>query len=260
MGAVPASLQGGFVGAGNMRETIGLADGCELMGALTRFPDSDLALAVTSGLVRDDAIGCARDIVSEHVDGQGDAVEILCEGFGCVGNEEVDALCSALRRAWSLLYVRQGSGVAVFPYESAFIHVRTGVPGEPALFRSALTLRVERTMRESGVLPKDAETEPCDSVWNEWAFLSFLIGSEAKALREGDEESAALWRDRSADFVCAHVSQWMSDFFKRTAEEVDRLAEAGKIDVVAKRFYGALAAYGHLLLAALNEREGLQQR
>ena len=64
MGAVPASLQGGFVGAGNMRETIGLADGCELMGALTRFPDSDLALAVTSGLVRDDAIGCARDIVS----------------------------------------------------------------------------------------------------------------------------------------------------------------------------------------------------
>ncbi|MEE0345439.1 MAG: hypothetical protein UDM07_03320, partial [Adlercreutzia sp.] len=94
----------------------------------------------------------------------------------------------------------------------------------------------------------------------EWAFLSFLIGSEAKALREGDEESAALWRDRSADFVCAHVSQWMPDFFKRTAEEVDRLAEAGKIDVVAKRFYGALAAYGHLLLAALNEREGLQQR
>ena len=169
-------------------------------------------------------------------------------------------MCSALRRAWSLLYVRQGSGVAVFPYESAFIHVRTGVPGEPALFRSALTLRVERTMRESGVLPKDAETEPCDSVWNEWAFLSFLIGSEAKALREGDEESAALWRDRSADFVCSHVSQWMSDFFKRTAEEVDRLAEAGKIDVVAKRFYGALAAYGHLLLAALNEREGLQQR
>ena len=182
MGAVPASLQGGFVGAGSMRETIGLADGCELMGALTRFPDSDLALAVTSGLVRDDAIGCARDIVSEHGDGQGDAVEILCEGFGCVGNEEIDALCSALRRAWSRLYVRQGSGVAVFPYESAFIHVRAGVPVEPARFRSALTLRVERTMRESGVLPKDAETEPCDSVWNEWAFLSFLIGSEAKAL------------------------------------------------------------------------------
>lgn len=134
MGAVPASLQGGFVGAGNMRETIGLADGCELMGALTRFPDSDLALAVTSGLVRDDAIGCARDIVSEHGDGQGDAVEILCEGFGCAGNEEADALCSALRRAWSLLYVRQGSGVAVFPYESAFIHVRAAYLGSRRCF------------------------------------------------------------------------------------------------------------------------------
>ena len=254
MGAVPASLQGGFVGAGNMRETIGLVDGCELMGALTRFPDSDLALAVTSGLVRDDAIGCARDIVSEHGDGQGDAVEILCEGFGCVGNEEVDALCSALRRAWSLLYVRQGSGVAVFPYESAFIHVRAGVPGEPALFRSALTLRVERTMRESGVLPKDAETEPCDSVWNEWAFLSFLLGSEAASLEAEDEEAVALWRGRVADFVRDHAALWLPDFLTRTAEEVERLAQAGKVDPAAERFYGALAAYGRFLLETLAER------
>lgn len=63
--------------------------------------------------------------------------------------------------------------MAVFPYESAFIHVRAGVPGEPALFRSALTLRVERTMRESGVLPKDAETEPCDSVGTNGRFFRF---------------------------------------------------------------------------------------
>lgn len=77
----------------------------------------------------------------------------------------------------------------IFPYESAFVHVREGLPGAPALFRTALTLRVEKTMRESGVLPKDAETEPCDSAWNEWAFLSFLLGSEAASLEAEDEEA-----------------------------------------------------------------------
>lgn len=96
--------------------------------------------------------------------------------------------------------------MAIVPYESAFVHVREGLPGAPALFRTALTLRVEKTMRESGVLPKDAETEPCDSAWNEWAFLSFLLGSEAASLEAEDEEAVALWRGRVADFVRDHAA------------------------------------------------------
>lgn len=44
-------------------------------------------------------------------------------------DEDAEALGAALRRAWSLLYARQGSGVAIFPYESAFVHVREGLPG-----------------------------------------------------------------------------------------------------------------------------------
>lgn len=141
-----------------------------------------------------------------------------------------------------------------FPYESAFVHVREGLPGAPALFRTALTLRVEKTMRESGVLPKDAETEPCDSAWNEWAFLSFLLGSEAASLEAEDEEAVALWRGRVADFVRDHAALWLPDFLTRTAEEVERLAQAGKVDPAAERFYGALAAYGRFLLATLAER------
>ena len=138
--------------------------------------------------------------------------------------------------------------------ESAFVHVREGLPGAPALFRTALTLRVEKTMRESGVLPKDAETEPCDSAWNEWAFLSFLLGSEAASLEAEDEEAVALWRGRVADFVRDHAALWLPDFLTRTAEEVERLAQAGKVDPAAERFYGALAAYGRFLLATLAER------
>ena len=227
--------------AEDMRKVVGLADGCELMSALTRFPDNDVAAAVASGSVHDDAVGCAKDVAAARDD-------------VCAADEDAEALGAALRRAWSLLYARQGSGVAIFPYESAFVHVREGLPGAPALFRTALTLRVEKTMRESGVLPKDAETEPCDSAWNEWAFLSFLLGSEAASLEAEDEEAVALWRGRVADFVRDHAALWLPDFLTRTAEEVERLAQAGKVDPAAERFYGALAAYGRLLLATLAER------
>ena len=135
------------------------------------------------------------------------------------------------------------------------MHVREGLPGAPALFRTALTLRVEKTMRESGVLPKDAETEPCDSAWNEWAFLSFLLGSEAASLEAEDEEAVALWRGRVADFVRDHAALWLPDFLTRTAEEVERLAQAGKARWTGGRaLYGALAAYGRFLLATLAER------
>lgn len=41
--------------AEDMRKVVGLADGCELMSALTRFPDNDVAAAVVNGSVRDDA-------------------------------------------------------------------------------------------------------------------------------------------------------------------------------------------------------------
>lgn len=240
--------------AEDMRKVVGLADGCELMSALKRFPDNDVAAAVASGSVHDDAVGCAKDVAAARDDGRAGDIEALCEGFVCAADEDAEALGAALRRAWSLLYARQGSGVAIFPYESAFVHVREGLPGAPALFRTALTLRVEKTMRESGVLPKDAETEPCDSAWNEWAFLSFLLGSEAASLEAEDEEAVALWRGRVADFVRDHAALWLPDFLTRTAEEVERLAQAGKVDPAAERFYGALAAYGRFLLATLAER------
>ena len=240
--------------AEDMRKVVGLADGCELMSALTRFPDNDVAAAVVNGSVRDDAVSCAKDVAAARDDERADDIEALCEGFVCAADEDAEGLGAALRRAWSLLYARQGSGVAIFPYESAFVHVREGLPGAPALFRTALTLRVEKTMRESGVLPKDAETEPCDSAWNEWAFLSFLLGSEAVSLEAEDEEAVALWRGRVADFVRDHAALWLLDFLTRTAEEVERLAQAGKVDPAAERFYGALAAYGRFLLETLAER------
>ena len=99
--------------AEDMRKVVGLADGCELMSALTRFPDNDVAAAVASGSVHDDAVGCAKDVAAARDDGRAGDIEALCEGFVCAADEDAEALGAALRRAWSLLYARQGSGVEI---------------------------------------------------------------------------------------------------------------------------------------------------
>ncbi len=49
-----------------------------------------------------------------------------------------------------------------------------GERGQLALFRSASTLDVGRQMREAGMAPRDARREPCDSVFREFSFLSYL--------------------------------------------------------------------------------------
>ncbi len=65
---------------------------------------------------------------------------------------------------------------------------------------------------------------PLVSPWQRGGFL------EAE-----DEEAVALWRGRVADFVRDHAALWLPDFLTRTAEEVERLAQAGK-DPAAERF------------------------
>ena len=71
--------------AEDMRKVVGLADGCELMSALTRFPDNDVAAAVASGSVHDDAVGCAKDVAAARGAGRAGYREALCEGFVCAG-------------------------------------------------------------------------------------------------------------------------------------------------------------------------------
>ena len=73
----PPLCKEAFVSAEDMRKVVGLADGCELMSALTRFPDNDVAAAVASGSVHDDAVGCAKDVAAARDDGRAGDIEAL---------------------------------------------------------------------------------------------------------------------------------------------------------------------------------------
>lgn len=149
----------------------------------------------------------------------------------------------ALRKGHSALYLAPGAHVPVSPYESAFVYFSEGNKGVPILFRSPLTLDVERHMREAGVMPKDARREPSDSVWNEFSFLSYLYGSLAAALHEGRGEDVALWRTRLAAFWNEHASRWLPAFMEQTQEMAPVLPYGEE--------YAIFAEIGQMILEAI---------
>lgn len=76
--------------AGDVKAVVGLADGCELLGALTRFPDAGLARGVVDGSVHGDAMGCAADMTASSGE-QWEGMQAACEGFD-VGEDDEAAV------------------------------------------------------------------------------------------------------------------------------------------------------------------------
>lgn len=227
-----------------LKNTIGLADAYELLANASAFPNKTLAYALSDGRLVTDAQSCLEDC------GIGfEEASIICEPWRTLVGIDSDTLLSGLRRAYSLLFVRQGNGVAVWPYESAFLHVKAGRDGEPALFRSSVTLAVEKMMSETGGLPQDARTEPCDSVWNEFMFLSHLLGCEAEAIVSGNEAVAALAHDRTEAFIMEHASRWIPDFFNAVERELPAIA---KPESIPDRYYKGLCEYSAQIMQGVH--------
>jgi len=212
-----------------LRVAVGLADLCELMSAAFAFPTPELAAALSDGSFEGDLLSCLEDAGCP-----GDAAP----DFGPLSGRDAGELFDALRKGHSLLYLAPGGETPVWPYEAAFLFAAAGREGAPSLFRSACQIDVERHMREAGVLPKDARTEPADSVWNELSFMSYLYGNVAKALHEGRETDAAEWSGRIVRFWDEHASKWLPAFMEKTIEEAPKhsfgaecavLAEAGAV-------------------------------
>lgn len=217
-----------------IRKSVGMADGCELLSCAFAFPSEALAKGLSDGSVMEDARSCLLD--AGVADGVGASA---VEGLGTWAGFDVAELYVGMRRVYSLLYLKPGSDTPVFPYESAFIHVQRGLPGAPALFRTAITLDVERQMHKAGVAAKDERTEPCDSVFEEFEFLSYLFARQADALQRDDREQARDWGERTHRFAREHALAWMPAFMERTRE------------LAPESPYAALAAVALALLEVL---------
>lgn len=223
-----------------IRRAVGLADACELAAAAFSFPNEAMAVGLSGGSFSEDVESCLLDASAGS-----DAVNRAVSAASSFAGREVGGLLSALSKGSSLLYFAPGAKVPVWPYEAPFRYVSEGREGVPSLFRSPVTLDVERHMREAGVLPKAARTEPADSVWDELSFMSYLYGNVAKALHEGREADAAEWSGRIARFWDEHASRWLPDFMRKTIEEAPKHSYGVE--------YAALAEVGLVILDAISE-------
>lgn len=210
---------------------VGKADMCELLSRVFSFPDEALASALVEGSFADDCVSCLADA------GCLSAAETV-ERF-LVEHDDGLSLQKRMRKEYSLLYLNPAR-VVIYPYESAFLHMEHGRSGVPALFRTASALDVEAQMLEAGVVAKDGRTEPCDSIFREFEFLSFLYGSLASAIQQEDAEAERLWNDRIVRFLKEHALCWMPLFMERTTEHsADGMYAA--LARVALVFLGSLA-------------------
>ena len=219
----------------DLKQAVGLADACELLSYAFAYPDERLAQALVDGALPDDARACLSDAgVAANAE-----AEAAAERLRVWQGASVEETLSVMRKTYSRLYLAPGGHTPIFPYESAFLHVERGLPGIPALFRTSVTLDVEQHMREAGVAAKNGRKEPCDSVFEEFEFLSYLHAKRAEALHCNDGERAVAWAQRIGAFEEEHVSMWLPTFMRRTQE----LAEGTP--------YAAFAALG---LATMGER------
>ena len=234
----------------SLNRVVGLADSCELLGCVFSYPDERLARGLVDGSVVHDVIDCLRDAGAEP------QAQLCVEQLTALVSVESSCddcaaeLLSRLRRDYTALFLAPGMHVPVFPYESAFRHRAAGATGVPVLFRSPVTLDVEGQMREAGVVPADARTEPVDSVWNEFTFLSYLFGKQAEAVETDDVEAEARWAGAAGCFWSEHGALWLPAFMEQVRREAADLAEEAQA-----RPYIALAAFGSAVCTLMEGRE-----
>ena len=220
-----------------LRMAVGRADACELLSQAFAFPGEELARGLVEGAVADDARSCLADMGVAD-----DAVDAATSGLRAWSGASVADVLADMRKAYPHLYFTPGGHTPIFPYESAFLHVVSGAEGAPVLFRTPITLDVERSMLDAGVAAKNSRKEPCDSVQEEFEFLSYLFAEQAEAVRVGDEAALARRAQQIQAFLRGHALVWLPQFMDRTCALVDGP-------------YAALASYASVVLTHLSSEE-----
>lgn len=191
------------LGERSLHRAIGMSDLASLLSIAFCFPEDDrLAGALVDGSFLSDWRASWQDACGD-VSADDEALIERCAPVFAEARQD------GLRKEFSRLFLTPGVDVPIWPYESAFRHRAMGAPGVPSLFRSRITLDVERQMGEAGVRFSRDRTEPADNVFVEFEFLAFLHAGEAEAIR--CVEDVELWQRRIVGFAHDHALAWLPE-------------------------------------------------
>lgn len=201
-----------------IRHLVGIADACELLACLWEFPNDALAKGIVSEAVKNDALSCLVDVGAP-----GEALDEVGSAFARLSFADATAALASLRAGHSRLFLAPCGRPAVYASEGPFLFVETGGDGTPPLFATPSVRDVGACMKHAGVEPRNAQEEPSDSVANELSFLSWLLGSLARAADEGTREAACSTFGQAQDFWARHAGNWLPLFMERSGEAAARL-------------------------------------
>jgi TorA maturation chaperone TorD len=211
-----------------LQQAIAKADLCELLQIGFSYPTPELAQGLLDGSFED-------DLEAALAEAGGAAPSSNDAG---AANSDVNALYEHLRDSYSHLFLAPGSKKPVFPYEAAFMAKLKDPEVTPVYFRSPCTLDVEAQMKAAGVVPKNVNQEPCDSIFEEFEFLAYLYRGLVQALQDAGDTN--LWLARIELFLSGHLLTWADKFMEQTIAEDARLGEGG--------YYARLAGWGLVVL------------
>jgi len=199
----------------SLRKAIASSDLCTLFAVAFRFPDEALADALCSGTFMSDLIDCLNEAEAPDNEIQ-ETKELLsqmmldCDSVG---------LLAEMRREHSRLYDIPGKFTKIYIFEGPFRFVADGQKGKPSLFLSPITADVKKQMIEAGVIPKNHEHEPVDSIYSELEFMAFMLAQFSESLRIGDDSIQLEWANRIKRFKQEHLEKWVPDFMEKTVQE-----------------------------------------
>jgi len=230
----------------DLRRLIGLADSCELQAAAWVFPDEQIAAALVDGTFAADAHACLADAGAEPA-----VLEAVDQAFAALELADVASVRATMRLEHSRLFLVTDERPSIYPFEGPFLYTASNDEGMPALFGTRTVHAIKDCMRAAGVLPVDSNTEPVDSAWNEFTFLSYLYGSLAQAQAQsleaapaqGQAPCAAAWREHIRTFYDQHAQVWLPAFMDRVCDQVKALGLGG--------IYAAFALLGKEVLARI---------
>lgn len=231
------------VDVSQLKKAIGKADLCELMSVMFAFPqEKNLATGLCEGTILSDIEGCIQDIAPA-----GAETDLALQELESFVGQDIDTMYEDLRLGSSALFFKPGGFTPVWPFEGPFLFAAKS-DKYPSLFRSPVTLDVQKMMKASGVSMADELKEPCDSIWDEFSYLSYLYGKQAECLFAEDTEGAKTWVDFADAFIEKHFGKWALDFMSKTIND----ATGGELACGTE--YAALARVGYVCVNIICEK------
>lgn len=192
------------------RRATAASDMCCLLAMLLNLPTRELADGILDGSLMEDVVAIFEEL--EIMDSRTETIKV-CLGALQEGISDHALFFTAMRQEYTRLFTHPKHPVIAI-YETLFrFKPETKNQYKPVLFISPAALDARRCYQEAGFASSRKANESEDHMALEMEYISYLYLQKAKALSEGNQETAQKYDLQIKEFIEVHLQKWGGDFF-----------------------------------------------